>query len=301
MFREALDYPTRPPRGGRAVLVGGTLLALVGALGGVATLDATLAPLLLVALPPWLLVRGYYVRVVRTTVGHEFPTPPSFGGIGGLLRDGLAAVLISGGYLLPGVAVLAPLAYARSRGTTVVDLVLGDAVSSAVADALLAGVGVIAMFAVLSLIGALYALPVAVARYAYTGRVGAAFDLRSVAPGAATEDYVVTWVVSMLLQVLLLPVAYLLKPILAGFYVHFLVAVGVRYCYGQGVGAAMALDPLVAPTRESGASTDREPVRSAVRPIEDSDRPELVDGEPDRGADDPFVYPARERSEGERT
>lgn len=310
MFREALDYPTRPPRGGRAVLVGGTLLLLAGGLAGVAALDPLLAPAALVALLPWLLVRGYYVRVVRTTLGAEFPTPPGFGGVVALLKDGLASVLITVGYLLPGVAVLAPFGYARTRGSDLVGLLLGDVVSPAVVGGASAGAGVLALFAVFALIGATYALPVAVTQYAHAGRLRAAFDLRTVAGGAATEDYVVAWGVSLLLQIVVLPVAYLLQAILVGFYVNFLVAVGVRYCYGQGVGAALGLDPVGGPT--PGASHPHR--RPAVRPIEDSDvleprRPPPADGETDdretddaqQPEDDPFEYPVRERSEGERT
>lgn len=305
MLREALDYPTRPPRGGRAVLVGGSLVLLVGVLAAVAALDTRLAPVALLAVPPWLLLRGYYVRVVRTTIGEEFPTPPGFGGVVGILRDGIAAVLVAVGYLLPGVAVLAPFVYARVLGADPVGLLLGEGASPAVLGGVTAGAGVVALFAVFALIAATYVVPVAVARYAYTGRLRAAFDLRTVASGAATEDYVVAWGVSLLLQVLVLPVAYLLRVLLIGFYLQFLVAVGVRYCYGQGVGAALGLEPVGA----SAPGTDRSELRPAVRPVEDSDV--LGPHVPDRGDDgsddgtppeaDPFESPARERSEGERT
>lgn len=271
MFREALGYPTRPPRGGRAVLVGGTLLLVVGVLGGVASLEWALAPVALLAVPPWLLVRGYYVRTIRATLGRKHPTPPGFGGVGRLLRDGVAALVVAVGYLFPPTAILAPLVYARSQDADLVALLLGEGAPAAITTAATAVAGVAALLAIFVLIGALYALPVAVASYAASGRLRAAFDLRTVASGAATEDYVVTWGVSLLLQVLLLPVAYLLKPILVGFYLHFLVAVAIRYCYGQGVGAALDLGPVETVdgiTREgplTGAATP------AVRPIEETE------------------------------
>lgn len=297
MFREALDYPTRPPRGGRSVLVGGTLLLLVVAVGAAATLDPPIGFVAILALLPWLLARGYYVRVIRSTIGREFPTPPPFGDVRALLRDGVAAALIAVGYLLPGAAVLAPFVYARTRDADLVTLLLGDGVSPSVATGVTAGAGILALFAVFSILGALYALPVAVARYAHVGRFGAAFELRAVAGGAATEDYVVAWVVSLLLQALLLPFAYLLKPILIGFYLHFLIAVGVRYCYGQGVGAVFDLDPVesAAPGRVPGRGPDTDEEahperraghpRPAVRPIEETDRPELVGAGSNAGPD----------------
>jgi hypothetical protein len=305
MFQEALGYPTRPPRGGRAVLVGGTLLFVVGtfAAGGSvagASLEPLLAPVALLGVPPWLLLRGYYVRVLRGTVGREHPTPPGFGGVRRLLRDGVAAAAIAAGYLLPGVAVLAPFVYARTRGADLVTLLLGDGVPPGVAAGLTGAAGMVALFAVFALIAALYALPVAVVNYAATDRLRAAFDVRTVASGAATEDYVVTWGVSLLLQVLVLPVAYLLKPILVGFFVHFLVAVAVRYCYGQGAGAALDLPPLE-PARE-GPTDEPTPgaTTSAVRPIEETDVPALrASGSTSRS--DGAGRRVGERPEGERT
>ena len=311
MFREALDYPTRPPHGGRAVLVGGTLLVLVEVLAGVASLEAWLAPAALLALPPWLLVRGYYVQVLRTTAGHEFPAPPSFRsvGVGRLLADGLRASVVAAGYLLPGVVVLAPFGYARARETDIVTLVLGEGLSPAVGSAAVAVAGIVALLSVLYLLGAVFALPVAVTNFAYTGRLGAAFEVRTVLEGAASEDYVVAWVVSLLLQALVLPAAYLLKVLLVGFYVQFLVSVGVRYCYGQGVGAALGLDPLEpafgdlggdAPGGEGGEATP------AVRPLEESTVPRLrsfrTEADPvARGDGEGEGETADDGGEGERT
>jgi hypothetical protein len=302
MFREALDYPTRPPHGGRAVLVGGTLLLLAELLGVVATLEPYLAPAALLALLPWLALRGYHVRVLRTTIGREFPTPPSFRGAGvrSLLADGLKATLVAAGYLLPGAVVLAPLGYARTREMELATLLLGEGASSAVASAVTSVAGVLALLAVLYLIGAAYALPVAVSNFAYTGRLREAFDLRTVVDGAATEDYVVAWVVSLLLQAVILPAAYLLKVLVMGFYIQFLVSVGVRYCYGQGVGAALGLEPLepafgdVGPetASESGAPTP------AVRPLEESEAPELRSVPSDTTGEDAEEPPG---SEWERT
>lgn len=307
MFRDALDYSTRPPRGGRAVLVGGTLVLVAEVLAAISTLDTLLTPAALVALAPWLLVRGYYVRVLRTTAGHEYPTPPAFDDVFGLLRDGVAAALIGLAYLLPGVAVLAPFVYVRAQGSDLVTLVLGGRVPEAVAAGVAASAGVVALFALFAVFGGLYVLPVAVTRFAHTGRLRAALDVRTVVSGAATEDYVVAWAVSLLLQLLVLPVAYALKVVLLGFYLHFLVAVGVRYCYGQGVGVALGLDPVDSFLDEPAGGTGAGDLRTAVRPIEESDEPALrasggtEETDPTEVEDDPFEYPARERGEGERT
>lgn len=262
MFREALDYPTRPPHGGRAVVVGGLLLAAVAVLVAVGSLGLPYAAVVPLAVGPWLLVRGYYVAALRAAIGHDVPRPPAFADYRRLLADGVRAVAIAIGYLLPVIVVLSPLVLARYFDANLAALLTGAGFPADVVAAVLSAVGVIALFALMYLLGALYALPVAVSLYAHTGRLRAAFDLRTVVAGATTEDYVVAWLVSLLLQLLLIPVAYLLRVLVVGFFLQLLVSVGVRYCYGQGVGAALDLEPVVpVPTAEAA---DPEP---AGRPV----------------------------------
>ena len=122
--------------------------------------------------------------------------------------------------------------------------------------------GMVALFAVMYLLGALYALPVAVARYAHTGRVRAAFGLRTVVSGALTEDYAVARALSLLLQVLLFPFAYAFRAVLVGFFLHFVVAAGVRYCYGQGVGDALGLGSVT--PEWTGTDPDTPPAGDAL-------------------------------------
>ena len=261
MFREALDYPTRSPEGGRSVILGGLVLIAVAAFVGVTGLDAPYSYLAVLGLAPWLLVRGYYVRVVRTTIGRDRPTPPRFDSVFELFADGLRAVAISVAYLLPGVVVLAPLVAVQALGIDLTTL-LSDAGLGAATGVLVPIIGVLAVVALMYVIGALYALPVAVARFAHADDVRAAFDVRTVVSGAFTEDYVIAWGISFVLQLFLLPISYLLRILVVGFFLQFLVVVGVRYCYGQGVGAALGLDPVPAPHERS--DPDDWELRSAV-------------------------------------
>lgn len=268
MFRDALDYPTRPPTGGRSVLVGGALLLFVGIPIAIAGIGIEYAPVGLVAVLPWLLVRGYYVRVVRTTAGRTYPTPPRFGGVSRLFVDGIQAVAISVLYLLPGVVVLGPLVVARTTGVELPTLFARVGFPTALSNAALSVAGLLALFALLYLIGALYALPVAVANFAYTDRFAAAFDLRTVLGGALTEDYAVAWVVSVVIQALLIPVAYPLRAILVGFFLHFFASIAVRYCYGQGVRAALGWEPVGTTPDEESRGREGE-VTAAVTRIDD--------------------------------
>jgi hypothetical protein len=269
MFREALGYPTRPPEGGRSVIAGGSAIIAITVCLGLATLEIPYAYLAAVGLLPWLLLRGYYVRVVRTTIGRERPVPPRFDNVRRLLVDGAIAVWIAAIYLLPAIAVLGPLAAVQ-----VFEPARLESFTASVPDltvtAASALVGLLAVVALMSVLGALYVLPVAVARFAYSGEWRNAIELRTVVDGALTEDYAIAWGVSFLLQVLLLPVAYLLRAVLLGFFLHFIVAVGVRYCYGQGVGAALGLDPVASDRPDAGtagaeADPEREPVPAFTR------------------------------------
>lgn len=268
MFREALDYPTRPTEGGRSVILGGLTLIVIAAFVAITGLETPYAYLALLGVLPWLLVRGYYVRIVRTTIGRDRPTPPRFGDVRRLLIDGSRAVLISAVYLLPGAVVLGPLVaiqvFEIDLATYVVDLTIPESALTVVVSL----VGILAVGAFMFLLGALYVLPIAVARFAHSDDLGAAFEFRTIVSGALTEDYAIAWGVSFLLQALLLPIAYLLRIILVGFFLQFLVVSGVRYCYGQGVGAALGLDPVPAAHERSDPSEWE--LRPAVRRVDDA-------------------------------
>lgn len=251
MLREALDYPTRSPEGGRSVIVGGVVLVGIAACLGVAALDAPYAYAAALGLLPWLLLRGYYVRVVRTSIGRDRPTPPRFGDVRRLFRDGAVAVGISAAYLSPGLVVLAPLVGVRAAGTDVSAVLLERAVPGAAATAATSLTGVVAVVALMYAIGALYVLPVAVARFAHTNRVRPAFEVRTVVSGAISEDYATAWGISIALRLFLLPFTYLLRLLLVGFFLQFHVSTGARYCYGQGAGAALGLDPVPAAHKRS--------------------------------------------------
>lgn len=281
MFGAALRYATREPEGGRAILVGGALSVLVGGLVALGGLGGVFVVFPLLAVVPWLCLRGYYVRVLRYTPGHDRPVPPRFDRFGRLLADGLKAIVIAGAYLLPAAVVLAPVGYARTLAGGPGGL-LSASLPGAAASAALSVVGAAVIFAIMYLIGALYAIPVAVTRFAYTERFGAAFEFRRVAAGATSEDYVVAWVVTVLLQGVVLPVAYLLRVLLVGFFAGFVVLVGVRYCYGQGVGAALELEPREAPTRESPDPAFVPVDDAAARGAWDPESPADADGDPGR-------------------
>lgn len=246
MLREALDYPTSGDHGSRAVLTGGGLLLLTAVAGG---LGVVLFPLLGVALVAQLAVRGYYVRALRRAVGRPGAEAPAFDEWGDLLVDGLKAVIVLVGYALPAVVLLV--------------VAVGGQLASAVGSpgAALAAVRTLTGFSVLFLLlytlAAAYLLPAAVVNMAYTGQLRDAFRLRTVVGGASTEDYAVGWVISLVVQLVALPVVVLLEFVLVGFLLQFLVGVAVRYIWGRSFGAALGLDPLPLGDDRAGPDADR--------------------------------------------
>lgn len=255
MFREALGYPTRSPEGGRSVIVGGLSIISITICFGIGSLDTPYAYAAAVGLLPWLLIRGYYVRVIRTAVGRTRPIPPRFDGVRRLLADGATAVWIAIIYVFPGAVILGPLVAIQAFEYDLSELLAAAGVTETLISVVVPLIGLFAVVALMSLLGALYVLPVAVARFAHSGEWRRAIELRTVIDGALTEDYAIAWGVSLVLQALLLPVAYLLRLLLIGFFFHFIVAVGVRYCYAEGVGSALGLDAVE--TDRATTDTDR--------------------------------------------
>jgi len=116
--------------------------------------------------------------------------------------------------------------------------------------------GFLAIVAVIYLIGALYVSPVAVTRFVHEDRLAAAFEGRRVVAGALREDSAVAWAIALLLQVVLFPIALVARAPLVGFFVQFVVAVGLRYCDARGVGEGLDLDPVAPATDETNRGQD---------------------------------------------
>lgn len=252
MLREAFDFPTSGPRGPRAVLIGGLLVLLSGVLLNVplAFIDpeaplrpqAPLFGVLALSVVPVVLLRGYHLRVFRRVTTHVEPAAPGFGGVLGLLGDGLRSVLVALAYALP-VALFGGLA-AAGQFTAQLGL-------PATAETVIRNVaGVSLVLALFSFLAMAYLVPAALANLAYHGHLGAAFHLRRLVSGTLTEDYVVGWVGMLLLQAIAFPVVALLQVFVVGFFLQFVVAVAVRYVWARSAAAGLGLEPTVAPAPE---------------------------------------------------
>lgn len=301
MLSEALDFPTSGERGSAALLVGSLALLLsAGALvaGGV-------FPFLLVGvLALQVVARGYYVRVLRVTVVDRSAVAPGFDDVERLLRDGLGAVVVSVVYFLPSLLLFSVAAGGNLASAVNNPLRLRDPTTIAAAETVGSLAALLGLFTVLA---ALYLIPGAVTLYAHENRLRSAFALRRVARGTLSEDYAVGWVVTVLLQAFLLPIVLFLYSLLVGAFLHFFLAVAVRYVWGVSVGSALDIeppavdregitpeqgvdpiapsvavapdgDPATEPT-ESRASPSTEPTEPRATPPTDPTEPRATDAE----------------------
>lgn len=257
MLGDALDYPTAGDAGPAALLLGGLLvagrtIALVAVAvfypaseAGFASWPVTgiaLGGLLLFELP----LRGYRIRALRATARDPTADAPSFRPVRSLFRDGVVGLAVYGIYLLPAVLLGLVVVGGNASGA------LGDPT-----DAFARGVaqnvaGLAVLFGLLYLVGVAYVLPAAVTNYAHEGRVRAAFELRRILEGAFSEDYGVSWLISVLFQAVAYPLSLFLWALLVGPFVQFFSAVATRYLWGHGYGRALELEDATpeAPARD---------------------------------------------------
>lgn len=259
MLSEALDFPTSGNNGSAALLVG-SLLFLISAVFVVA--GAVLPALLLVVLVLQVAVRGYYVRVLRVTAAERNPVAPSFGDVTGLVRDGVIAVAIAVAYLLPTVVLFLFAAGGNLASAVQNPLQLRDPATIAAAETVGSLAALLGLFSALA---AVYLVPGAVTLYAHEHRVRSAFDIRRVLAGTVSEDYAVGWVLTLVLQALLLPIVALLYSLIVGVFLHFFLGVAVRYVWGTSLGNALDIEP---PAVDREGITPSTGMDSAPNPVE---------------------------------
>jgi len=178
MFEDALRYPWNGEQKVETLLVGG-VLSLLG-----------------VFFIPVLFVYGYLVRVVRAVHGGNDEIPPVYDEWGELLVEGLVAFLISLVYSLVPLVVIGLAIASFILPASVVTTAGGEPSAGIAIGGLLLALVVIVVTVVVSL-GAAYLLPAAVAAYAVTGRVGAAFSPGALRTIGGSGTYAVAWVVAV--------------------------------------------------------------------------------------------------------
>jgi hypothetical protein len=218
MLGDALQFPRSGDDWLPTVIIGG-VLSILGVL-----------------ILPALVIQGYLVRVLRAGA-RDNATVPSFTEWGRLLVDGLKILLVSLGY---GLAVVVPLVV-----LSVVLAVTNGLGAEAGGPGLLAGLiglGVGIAFVLLS-VAVGYVVPAAMANFAIQGRLGAAFDVGTVAQGAFTVEYAIAWLLGLLVAVVGGLLGAVLSALVVGIFLLFYVQVSVYYLWGRGFAAGLGHEP----------------------------------------------------------
>ena len=216
MLSDALRYPLEGDGWLRTILVGGLLTILS------------------VLVLPWFFLQGYYVRVLHG-VTNDDPMPPKFTDWVDLLVDGLKLFVLN--ILVTAVLVLIQVAVAVAMGTGSTFAETPPAADPGAAGGVLGAVGLVVFFGAILVIG--YVVPAMLANFGREDSLTAAFDVSTVLSGALTREYLIAWVLAVVVGLVLGFVATLLSLLIVGIFGLFYVQIVTYYLFGRGFAAGL--------------------------------------------------------------
>jgi len=230
MIRDALAYPRTGDDWPTTVLIGG-ILSLLGML-----------------VVPTILVLGYLVRVLDRTM-HGDEHLPDFDDWGELLVDGVQAFAVTLAYGFVPAVVAAVVVGGGILSFTVVE---GPEAGGTALDGF--GIAVLAAGSLLAFVLGLlaaYVVPAAVAAFAETGRVAAAFSISDLRPVLTSGTYATAWLsaFAILVGAGLLASAVNAIPVVGfvvGGFVGFYAVVAAYHLVGLAWGEHRELEPAEA-------------------------------------------------------
>ncbi|SFR58610.1 DUF4013 domain-containing protein [Halogeometricum limi] len=216
MISESLNYVRNDEDWIRTVLIGGVL------------------SLLSFLVVPTILVAGYLVRVIRSTM-HGEEKPPAFDDWGDLAMDGLKAAIIGFVYMLiPGIVA------GVLVGGSIFTIVLGQGSNGA---SILGSIGVVVGLLVAFVLGLLaaYVIPAAVANFAETDSLGKGFAIGELRPILTSGKYFTAWITgfAIILAASIVTGVLSVVPLLnlvIGAFLTFYAAVAAYYLIGNAWG-----------------------------------------------------------------
>ena len=224
MLSDALHYPLDSDDWLRTILIGGLLSVL---------------SVLVIPVP---LLQGYYVRVLRGTTRGD-AAPPAFEEWGDLFVDGLKLIGVNIAVSLVVVVAMFVVGIVTGFGSAI-GSGAGPVVGSE-ANGGLGGLGglvtVVAFFAFVAfalLLG--YVAPAMFANFAREDSMAAAFDVSTVLAAATTSDYLIAWVLAVVVALVLGTIASLLSIVVVGIFALFYVQVVTYYLFGRGFADGLA-------------------------------------------------------------
>ena len=227
MLSDALHYPLDSDDWLRTILIGGLLSVL---------------SVLVLPIP---LLQGYYVRVLRGTTRGD-ATPPAFDEWGDLFVDGLKLIGVNIAVSLVVVVAMFVVGIVTGFGSAIgsgAGPVVGTGSNGGLSG--LGGLGglltVVAFFAFVAfalLLG--YVAPAMFANFAREDSMAAAFDVSTVLAAATTADYLIAWVLAVVVALVLGTIASLLGIVVVGIFALFYVQVVTYYLFGRGFADGLA-------------------------------------------------------------
>ena len=219
MLSDALRYPLEADGWVRTILIGGLLTVLS------------------VLVVPAFLLQGYYVRVLRG-VTNDDPIPPVFDEWVDLSVDGLKLIVLN---ILVVIAVfVVQFGVVALLGTGALAAESAPMTDPGPAGGVLGVLGMVILLAVIFLVS--YVAPAMIANFAREDSLSAAFDASTVLSGALSREYLIAWVLSVVVGIVLGTVATLLSLLIVGIFGLFYVQVVTYYLFGRGFAAGLGSD-----------------------------------------------------------
>lgn len=197
---------------------------------------------------PMFALFGYLVWVLDGAA-HEEPEPPAFDDWGDMIVDGLKATVVAFFYgIVPIVLLAVSFAVIGS----------GALLGSDTATGLLGGLGLIGILvSVLAMLLLYYLVPAALAGMAVEGDIGGAFDVDTLTDALFSVDYLVAWLIPVVLGLFLNVVTLILVLTVFGLllvpFLNFYAQVAIFFMFGRAFGEAIGVGDGDVDQPEEGA------------------------------------------------
>ncbi|MFC7201951.1 DUF4013 domain-containing protein [Haloferax namakaokahaiae] len=200
--------------------------------------------LLSVLIIPAFILQGYLVKAMRAAANGE-EAAPSFTDWGELFVDGVKLFVVGLGWSLVVIVPMILLTIVLGIGSAA--LTQGATDPSAVSSAGSLGLGIFSLvgFLLIGLLGLLvgFLVPAASVNFAIEGNLGAGFDVRTITGAAFTSDYVVAWVLAIVVSMVLGTIGSVLSIVLVGLFLLFYVQVMTYYLFARGYADGLGYFP----------------------------------------------------------
>lgn len=185
---------------------------------------------------PMFALFGYLVWVLDGAA-HEAPEPPAFDDWGDMIVDGLKGTVVALVYgLVPLILMVGSFAVIGG----------GAVLGSDTARGILGGLGLIGILvSFLAMLLLYYLVPAALAGMAVEGDIGGAFDVDTLTDALFSVEYLVAWLIPVLLGLFLNIVTLILVFTIFGLllvpFINFYAQVAIFYMFGRAFGEAVGV------------------------------------------------------------